>query len=73
MTTIMNQVTCSQCNIKVDEKKWGEHLISTDNLKICKDDKVELGKRFFDLVFDLYHNRSEIYELKNEKAHLFWE
>ena len=60
MTTIMSQVTCSQCNIKVDEKKWGEHLSSTEHLEICKDDKGELGKRFFDLIFDTYHNRSEI-------------
>ena len=73
MTTIMNQVTCSQCNIKVDEKKWGEHLIPTEHLEICKDDKVELGKSFFDLIFDTYHNRSEIYYLKNEKAQYSWE
>ena len=73
MTTIMNKVTCALCDIKVDESKWGEHLISTDHLDFCSEDKNELTKRFFDLVFDTYHNRSEIYDLKNEKAHYFWE
>ena len=73
MTTIMNQVSCSLCDIKINESKWGEHLISTEHLELCKRDKEELEERFFNLIFDTYHNRSEIYDLKKEKALYFWE
>ena len=53
----MNQVTCSLCDIKVDEKKWDEHLVSTDHLQLCKEGKGELGTRFFDLIFDTYRKK----------------
>ena len=43
MPSIMNQVTCSLRNIKTDESKWGENLISREHIEICKGDKEELG------------------------------
>ena len=37
MTTIMNQVTCSLCDIKIDESKWNEHIFSTKHLQNFKE------------------------------------
>ena len=36
MTTIMNQVTCSLCNIETDEKIGMDHLVCTNHLEFCK-------------------------------------
>ena len=73
MTSIMNQVTCSLCGIKVDEKKRGEHLVSIEQLKVCKEQKSIILDNFFELISDTYQNRKDIYNLKNEKALNFWE
>ena len=73
MTSLMNQVTCSLCDIKVDEKKSGEHLVSIEHLKVCKEEKSIILVNFFGLSCDTYQNRKDIYNLKNEKALIFWE
>ena len=69
----MNQVTCSLCDMKIDELQWKEHLISTKQLQNCKEYKGRNVIRFFDLIFSTYHNRSDIHDLKNEKALNFWQ
>ena len=57
----MSQVTCSLCNVKIDEIKWSEHLISTDPLQICKVVKDGIVSKIFNLDFETYHNRKDIY------------
>ena len=73
MTTIMNQITCWLYDIKIDGTKWGEHLVSAKHLRLCKEYKDEIPIRFFELIFSLYHNRSDIYNLKKEQAFDFWQ
>ena len=73
MTTIMNQVTCSLCDIKITESQWNEHLISTEHLQNCKNKKGSIVARFFNIIFKTYHNRKDIYNLKDEDIHDFWE
>ena len=36
MTTIMNQVTCSLCNMKTDELQGKDHLVSTNHQPLGK-------------------------------------
>ena len=50
MTTIMNQATCSLCNMKIDELKWNEHLVSTNHLQLCKDNKNKIAIKFFEMM-----------------------
>ena len=73
MTTIMSQVTCSLCDMKMDESQWKEHLISTKHLKRCKEEKGIITTKFFELIFNTYHNRKNIYNLKDEKTLDFWQ
>ena len=73
MTTIMNQVISTLCEIKIDESKWKENIMSTNHSQFCKEDKDEIAIRFFEMIFSTYHNRSEIYDLKNKKALDFWQ
>ena len=73
MTTIMTRVTCSICGEKMDESKWKEHLVSTEHLENCRNQKEGLLMKFFELIFNTYLNRSDIYDLKNEKVFEFWE
>ena len=69
----MSQLTCSLCDIKVDELQWKEHLISTNDLQLCKEYKCETAIRFFELIFSSYHNRKYIYSLKDERTFNFWQ
>ena len=69
----MNQVTCSLCTIKIDDSKWGEHLISTKHLKRCKEEKGIITAKFLEIIFNNYHSRKEIYNLKEEKTLDFWQ
>ena len=69
----MNQVTCSLCNRKVDEKKWGEHLVATYHLNRCKEEKIEITSKLFEIIFNTYHNRKDLYNLKNVKTLDFWQ
>ena len=36
----MNKVTCSLCEERNDEAKWGDHLASIERLKVCKEEKI---------------------------------
>ena len=65
MTNIMNQVTCSLCNIKTNESRWTNHLGSTNHLQLCKNDKN--AKKFFEMIVSMYSKKSEIYDLKIKK------
>ena len=67
MTTIMNQVTCSLCSMKIDELKWKEHLFSTNHLQLCKDNKDKKAKKFFEMIFNACRKKNKIYKLKKEK------
>ena len=69
MTTIMNQVTSSLCNIKTDEVKWKEHLVSTNHLQLCKNNKDKIAIKFFEMIFNACPKNSEIINLKNQKTH----
>ena len=73
MTSIMNKVTCSLCRKKINEKKWDEHLLSTEHLQECASEKDGNAARFFELIFNTCHNRSDIYNLIDEKIFEFWE
>ena len=56
MTTITNQVTCSLCYIKIDEINWNDHLMSTEHLQNCKENKEGIIAKFFNIIFKTYHN-----------------
>ena len=73
MTSIMNKVTCSLCRKKINEKKWDEHLLSTEHLQECASEKYGIAARFFGLIFNTCHNRCDIYNLIDEKIFEFWE
>ena len=67
MTTVMNQVTCSLCNIKIDELEGMYHLVSTNHLQLCTNDKDKFAIKFFETLFNTYSKKSGIYNLKIEK------
>ena len=73
MTTLMNQVTCSLCNMKIDELKWKEHLVSTNHLKLRKNAKNKIAINFFETMFNAYPKKNKIYNLRSEKTHDFWQ
>ena len=52
MTTLMNQVTCSFCNIKTNETKLLAHIVSIIHSELCKYDKCTSAINFFDMIFD---------------------
>ena len=51
MTTIMNQVTCSLCDIKMDELEWMYHIVSENHLQLC-----EVCKMSYSTSEPVYHN-----------------
>ena len=69
----MCQVTCTLCNIKIDETEWKNHIISTTHLQNCKnvDDKIAIN--FFDMIFEVRSEKKRIFNLKSEKTHDFWQ
>ncbi len=73
MSTLMCQVTCALCNIKIDELKWKEHQTSENHLKKCGENHNELTTKFFKMFFDIRPQREEIFNLTNEKTHDFWQ
>ena len=73
MTTIMNQVTCSLCNTKIDDLKWKEHLVSTNHLQLCKNTKDKIAINFFEMMFNANPKKSKKFNLKIEKSHDFWQ
>ena len=73
MTTITNQVTCSLCNIKVDELEWMYHIVSENHLQLCENDKEKITLKFFEMIFDTFSKKSEIYNLKIKKTLDFWQ
>ena len=70
MTTIRNQVTCSLCNMKTDELKWQEQLVSTNPLRLCKKAKIQIAIKFFEMMCNTNPEKSKITNLKIEKKHM---
>ena len=71
MSTKMSQVTCSLCNMKIDELKWQEFLVATSHLQNCGKIHIELTTKFFEMIFDIRPEIREKYKLVNEKTHDF--
>ena len=69
----MNQVTCSLCNTEIDEIKWMDHLVSTNHLVFCKNEKDKIPIKFFEVIFSAYSNESETSNLKIKKTLDFWQ
>ena len=46
MTTTTSHVTCSLCIIKSDELNWPYHLVSTNHLQLCENDKIIIQQSF---------------------------
>ena len=42
MTTILNQVTCSLRDMKIDELQWEDHIFFTTHLKKSRDVKTKM-------------------------------
>ena len=72
MSTIMNKVTCSLCDIKVDERNWNDHLMSTEHLQNCREVKGGIVAKLFNIIFKTYHNRKDLYNLEDEYILDFW-
>ena len=63
MTTLMCQVTCGLCNIKIDESKWKEHLVSNNHFILCKKKKDKIATKFFEMIFNACLKKSKIFDL----------
>ena len=72
MTSIMKQVTCSLCVVKIDEVNWNDHLMSTEHLQNCKENKEGIKVQFFNISFKTYHYRKDLYNLEDEDIVDFW-
>ena len=68
MTTIMNQVTCSLCKMKINELKGVDHLVFTERLELCKNDNEKLAIRFCEMIFSTCSDKFEIFHLKIKKT-----
>ena len=66
MTSKTNQLSCSLCNIKTDELEWAYHLVSTNHLQLCENDKDKIAIKFFEMIFETYSKKNEIYNLKKK-------
>ena len=71
MTTIMSQVTCSLCNMKMDKLKRKEHSVSTNHLQLCKNVKDKIAAKFFEMLFNACPEKSKTFNLKTGKTHEF--
>ena len=70
----MNQVTSSLCNMKIDELKRKEHLVSTNHLQLCRRDKDKIAINFLEMIFNAFPKKNKIFNLKSEtKTHDFWQ
>ena len=72
MTALMCQVTCTLCNIKIDEMKWKEHLSSENHRAKCKNVDNNIAKKIFEMIFEARPEKKKIFNLKNEKTLDFW-
>ena len=67
MTTTTSQVTCSLRIIKSDELKWPNHLVSTNHLQLCENDKQKLSIKFTVMIFGIHSKKIETNNLKKKK------
>ena len=68
MTALMCQVTCTLCNIKIDETKWKEHLTSENHRKNCINVDNSIAKNFLEMIFEAKPEKKKIFNLKKEKS-----
>ena len=73
MTALMCQVTCTLCNIKIDETEWKNHIISTKHLENCENIDGKIAIKFFEMIFQIRPEKKRIFNLKNEQTHDFWQ
>ena len=50
MTNIISQVTCSLCNMTIDELKWKQHLVSTSYLQWRIIVKNRIARKYFEMI-----------------------
>ena len=67
----MCQVTCTLCNIKIDETEWKNYIISTNHLQNCKNVDDKIAVKFLEMIFEVRPEKKRIFNLKNEKTHDF--
>ena len=72
MTTLMKNVTCSFSKIKTDELQWKNHLVSTSDLKICKNIRQRIAIKFIELISNASFEEVKLNNLENEKTHDLW-
>ena len=73
MSSIKNKVTCSLFKIKADEINRNEHLVSMNQLQLCKDNTDKTAIKFLEMIFNACPRKSRIYNLKSEKTHDCWQ
>ena len=59
--------------MKIDELKWDGHLISTERSQNCKEVKDGIVSKFFIIFLKTYHNRKDLYNLKDDHTVDFWQ
>ena len=59
--------------MKIDELKWKEHLVSTNHLQLCKENKDKIPIKFFEMIFNACAKKNKKYNIKIEKTHDFWQ
>ena len=47
-----------------------DHLVSTNHSDLCKVDKNKMQQNFFEMIFSVYSNKNELYNLKIKKNYL---
>ena len=73
MTTIMNQVTCSLCNMRIGDLQLMKQLVSPNHLELCKYDTEKIAIKLFEMIFSTFSNKIEKYNLKIKKTLDFWQ
>ena len=53
--------------------KWKEHLVSTNLLELCKNNRDKIAIKFLEMILNACPKKNETYKLKIEKSHDFWQ
>ena len=64
MSTLLSQVTCSLRNVKIDESKWEEHLVSNSHFIPCRQNKDKNTIRLFEKISKACLEKIKIYVLE---------
>ena len=68
----MSRVTCSLCNMKIDELKRQSQIVSTFHLEKCEKVHNDLTTKLFKMIFDIRPELQEINNWENQNTHDFW-